>query len=298
MRCLKLITDEILRSTKMETSMEVIKIEKAEIGYTGKPILKQIDLNIKKGEFIGIIGSSGAGKTTLLKSIMGKATVLSGKICVLNYDLNNISKKELFRLRSKVGIIFQGFNLVERLTALENVLTGLIHKVGVCRSIIKFYKTEHLEKAYQCLKIVGLQDKALDRCDTLSGGQRQRVAIARALAQEPDILLADEPVAALDPYSAKQVMNILQFINESPELKVTVIANLHHIEIAKKYSKRIIGIKDGHIVFDNKPALLTNHHIENIYTHLEQHQEESAMYSNSKLFLNNNNKVEEVAPVN
>jgi ABC-type phosphate/phosphonate transport system ATPase subunit/Tfp pilus assembly protein PilF len=192
----------------------MIKINNAVIGYKDKEILKTINLSINKGEFIGVIGPSGAGKTTLLRLITKKADIISGDAKILNYNLLSISKKELVKLRSKVGFIFQGFNLVDRMNVIENVLTGMLSKISLFRSVIKLYKDENIEKAYLCLKSVGLENEALSRCDKLSGGQRQRVAIARALAQEPEVILADEPVAALDPYSAKQVMEILRRINK------------------------------------------------------------------------------------
>lgn len=254
----------------------VIEIEKATIGYKEKKVLNSIKLCIKKGEFVGIIGCSGAGKTTLLKTLSGKTDIFEGEVRVLGYDLNNINKKDLSRLRSKIGFIFQGFNLVERMSAIENVLTGMLSKISLCRSVIKLYKDENLEKAYNCLKIVGLEKEALVRCDKLSGGQRQRVAIARALSQEPEIILADEPVAALDVYSSKQVMDILCKVNN--ELQVTVVANLHQLDIAKQYAKKIIGIKHGQIVFNNRADFLLEKHVKNIFSDANSYIYTSEVY--------------------
>ncbi len=244
----------------------MINIVNGDIGYGEKLILNSINLSIVKGEFVGVIGSSGAGKTTLLRAITNKADIISGNVRVLGFDLSSISKKDLILLRSKIGFIFQGFNLVNRMNAIENVLSGMLHKISLFRSIIKLYKDENIEKAYLCLKTVGLEKEALSRCDKLSGGQRQRVAIARALAQEPEMILADEPVAALDPYSAKEVMDILNKINK--ELKVTVVANLHQLEIAKDYSKRIVGVNNGNILFDNQTSLLSKSDTDEIYKKL------------------------------
>lgn len=241
----------------------MIEMKRANIGYGRKAVLTDFNLKVKKGEFLGIIGLSGAGKTTFLNSITKKADIIAGDMNVLGFNLKNISRKDLLCLRNKVAVIFQGFNLVNRLNSIENVLTGMLSNISLVRALLKLYKEEDIEKAYKYLKIVGLEKQALCRCDRLSGGQRQRVAIARALAQEPEIILADEPVAALDPYSAKQVMNVLKEINE--RFQVTVIANLHQLEVAKTYTKRIVGINDGKIVFDGTPLELKNKDIQMIY---------------------------------
>jgi len=234
------------------------------LGYKKEKILKDVDLKVKKGEFIGIIGPSGAGKSTLLMSITGGIKVFDGKFEVLDYDLNKIKKKNLIKLREQIGVIFQGYNLVDRLSVLDNVVSGMLKEIPISRAILKLYKDKEIEKAKEYMDIVDITKHSLKRCDELSGGQRQRVAIARALAAEPKIILADEPVSALDPKSAKKVMGILKKVNET--YGVTVIANLHHLEYAKKYCDRIIGVNEGEVVFDASSDELTDKLVEKIYT--------------------------------
>jgi phosphonate transport system ATP-binding protein len=234
------------------------------LGYKKEIILKDIDLKIKKGEFIGIIGPSGAGKSTLLMSITGGIKVFDGKFEVLDFDLHNIKKKNLIKLREQIGVIFQGYNLVDRISVLDNVISGMLKDIPLSRAIIKLYKDKELKKAKEYMDIVDITKHSMKRCDELSGGQRQRVAIARALAAEPKIILADEPVSALDPKSARKVMEILKKVNET--YGVTVIANLHHLEYAKEYCDRIIGVNSGTVIFDNNSENLTEKLVEKIYT--------------------------------
>ncbi|WP_228711952.1 phosphonate ABC transporter ATP-binding protein [Halarcobacter ebronensis] len=233
------------------------------LGYKKEKILKDVDLRVKKGEFIGIIGPSGAGKSTLLMSITGGIKVFDGKFEVLDFDLENIKKKNLIKLREQIGVIFQGYNLVDRLSVLDNVVSGMLKDIPLSRAIIKLYKDKELEKAKEYMDIVDITKHSLKRCDELSGGQRQRVAIARALAAEPKIILADEPVSALDPKSAKKVMGILKKVNEV--YGVTVVANLHHLEYAKEYCSRIIGVNSGTVIFDDNSEKLTDELVEKIY---------------------------------
>jgi len=242
----------------------VIKMKNLTLGYKKEEILKDVDFKVKEGEFIGIIGPSGAGKSTLLMSVTGGIKVFDGKFEVLDFDLNNIKKKNLVKLREQVGVIFQGYNLVDRISVLDNVISGMLKEIPLTRAIIKLYKKKELKKAKEYMDIVDITKHSMKRCDELSGGQRQRVAIARALAAEPKIILADEPVSALDPKSAKKVMEILRKVNKT--YGVTVIANLHHLEYAKEYCDRIVGVNDGKIVFDNKSELLTEKLVEKIYT--------------------------------
>ena len=183
------------------------------LGYKKEVILKDVDLKIKKGEFIGIIGPSGAGKSTLLMSITGGIKVFDGKFEVLDFDLHNIKKKNLVKLREQIGVIFQGYNLVDRISVLDNVISGMLKDIPLSRAIIKLYREKELKKAKEYMDIVDITKHSIKRCDELSGGQRQRVAIARALAAEPKIILADEPVSALDPKSARKVMDNLNVKN-------------------------------------------------------------------------------------
>lgn len=242
----------------------MIKMKKLTLGYKKEVILKDINLKVKKGEFIGIIGTSGAGKSTLLMSITGGIKVFDGSFEVLDFDLKNIKKKNLIKLREQIGVIFQGYNLVDRLSVLDNVVSGMLKDIPLSRAILKFYKDKELKKAKEYMDIVDITKHSLKRCDELSGGQRQRVAIARALAAEPKIILADEPVSALDPKSAKKVMEVLRKVNKT--YGVTVIANLHHLEYAKEYCDRIIGVNNGEIVFDDNSEKLTDKLVEKIYS--------------------------------
>lgn len=251
----------------------MIEMKKLTLGYKKEKILNKIDLEIKKGEFVGIIGPSGAGKSTLLMSVVGGIKVFNGSFNVLGYDMDNIKKKNLISLREQVGIIFQGYNLVDRLSVLDNVVSGMLKDIPMPRAIIKYYREKEIKKVEKLMNIVDIQKHALKRCDELSGGQRQRVAIARALASEPKIILADEPISALDQKSATKVMNILQNVNK--ELNVTILANLHHLEVAREYCTRIIGVNKGNIVFDGKPSELTEKIVEKIYEGQEvDHEEE------------------------
>ncbi|WP_428024467.1 phosphonate ABC transporter ATP-binding protein [Arcobacter sp.] len=250
----------------------MIKMKNLTLGYKKEKILNKLNLKIEKGEFVGIIGPSGAGKSTLLMSVVGGIKVFNGEFEVLNYDMDKIKKKDLVKLREQIGIIFQGYNLVDRLSVLDNVISGMLKDIPMARAIIKYYKEKELKKVQKLLQIVDIEKHSSKRCDELSGGQRQRVAIARALASEPKIILADEPISALDQKSAKKVMEILEKINK--ELKVTIIANLHHLEIAEKYCTRIIGINKGKVIFDGKSNELNEKILEKIYEGetLEEHE--------------------------
>lgn len=241
----------------------MIKMKNLTLGYKKEKILDKLNLKIKEGEFVGIIGPSGAGKSTLLMSVVGGIKVFNGEFEVLNYNMDNIKKKDLVKLREQIGIIFQGYNLVDRLSVLDNVISGMLKDIPMARAVIKYYKEKELTKVQKLLEIVDIQKHSSRRCDELSGGQRQRVAIARALASEPKIILADEPISALDQKSAKKVMEILEKINK--ELKVTIIANLHHLEVAEKYCTRIIGINSGRVIFDGKANELNEKILEKIY---------------------------------
>lgn len=238
-------------------------MKKLTLGYKKVKILDKIDLKIKKGEFVAIIGPSGAGKSTLLMSVVGGIKVFNGSFDVLNYNMDKIKKKHLATLREQVGIIFQGYNLVNRLSVLDNIISGMLKEIPMPRAIIKYYRDKEFKKVQELMKIVNIEKHSLKRCDELSGGQRQRVAIARALASEPKIILADEPISALDQKSAAKVMEILKKVNE--ELGVTIIINLHHLETAKDYCQRILGINKGKIIFDGSPNQLTEKVIEEIY---------------------------------
>ena len=229
-------------------------------GYEG---LKHIDLEIEQGEFVAIIGLSGAGKSTLIRTINRMHDVTSGKLTVDGTDVMSLSGKSLRRFRRKVGMIFQSFNLITRTTVINNVLTAFVPDMPWYRSVFGIYNQEEKMKALEALDTVGILDKAFVRADQLSGGQQQRVALARTLAQNPEIILADEPVAALDPVTAKQVMNDFTRINK--EMNISILINIHHVDLALKYCSRVIGINAGEIVYDGPAAEVDKEVLNKIY---------------------------------
>ncbi len=241
----------------------MINMKNLTLGYRKEKILRDFNLNIKRGEFVGIIGPSGAGKSTLLMSIAGGIKVFDGNFHVLKHDMKKLKKKDLIKIRQEIGIIFQGYCLVDRLSVLDNVISGMLKDLPMPRAFIRYYKDKELKKAREFMEIVDIGKYSLKRCDELSGGQRQRVAIARALMGNPKIILADEPISALDVKSATKVMEILKKVNEI--YHVSVITNLHHLEYAKDYCQRIIGVNSGKLVFDGTPNNLNEKMIDKIY---------------------------------
>lgn len=225
--------------------------------------LDDVSFSVAAGEFVSIIGPSGAGKSTLLRCINRMVEASSGKISVDGVVSSGLSKKDLRKLRTKIGMIFQHYNLVERLTVIENVLHGRLGYKSTLAGVIGRYSQDEKRQAFQIIKILGLAEQVSKRCDQLSGGQKQRVGIARALVQNPKIILCDEPIASLDPNSSKIIMDHLRSI--STEMGITIIVNLHQVEVALKYSDRIIGINRGKVVFDGLPCDLTNRVIQEIY---------------------------------
>ena len=225
----------------------------------GTHALKGISFNVKKGEFISILGPSGSGKTTLLRSINGLETIENGEIIFDNQIVNN---KNLPEVQRKTGMIFQEFNLVNNLSAINNVLSGLLNSSSKFLSMFYLFSKEQKLEALQSLDTVGLLKKSYNRADQLSGGQRQRVGIARAIIKKPILLLADEPIASLDPKAALSTMKLLKKINK--DFNITILCNLHQIDLATQFSDRIIGLSNGSIVFDKKAKFLDNN-INNLY---------------------------------
>ena len=223
--------------------LEIINLNKTFEG--GTEALRGVNLYVKKGEFLTILGPSGSGKTTLLRSINGLEKIEKGKILFEKEEINDFSLPEV---QKKTGMIFQDFNLVNNLSAINNVLTGLLNSSSKFFSMFYLFTKEQKLKALQALETVGLLHKAYDRADELSGGQRQRVGIARAIIKRPILLLADEPIASLDPKAADLIMSLLKKINK--EFNITVVCNLHQVDLAMKYSDRIIGLLEGQIMFD------------------------------------------------
>ena len=220
-------------------------------------------LRIEAGEMIGIIGRSGAGKSTLLRLINRMIEPTEGVIRADGHDITALRGKALRGWRGRTAMIFQQFNLVHRLDVLTNVLCGRLHDIGGPRMLLKFFTESERLDAIEALDRVGLAEFAINRADALSGGQQQRVAIARALMQKPDIILADEPIASLDPMNAKVVMDALSRINQRD--RITVLCNLHTLDTARAYCGRIIGMSAGRIVFDGAPEALTDHVLRDIY---------------------------------
>ena len=229
----------------------------------GVHALKDINLQIGSGEFVSIIGPSGSGKTTLLRSINKLNPISSGNIYLNQDNITDKKGKDLRALRQKIGMVFQNYNLVERLSVLQNVLHGRLGAMKGLSGIIENYSEEDKKKAIEILEELGLRNFIYNRASDLSGGQKQRVGIARAIMQEPMLLLCDEPIASLDPSSAKTIMDILYQM--TTKRNIACIVNLHQIDVAKKYSSRIIGLSNGSIVFDGKPEDLTEIEIEKIY---------------------------------
>ena len=226
----------------------------------GTEALNGVNLKVKKGEFLSILGPSGSGKTTLLRSINGLENIDNGKI---SFDNEKINKENLSEIQKKTGMISQEFNLVNNLSAINNVLTGLLNSSSKFLSMFYLFTKEQKLEALKALETVGLLNKAYDRVDELSGGQRQRVGIARAIIKRPKLLLADEPVASLDPKAANLIMSLLKKINK--EFEITVICNLHQVELASKYSDRIVGLLDGEVMFDKTPSNINKITIGEIY---------------------------------
>lgn len=210
--------------------------------------LRNLNLTIDKGEFVVIVGLSGAGKSTMLRSVNGLVPASSGSITVEGTEVVNASAAEIRNLRSGIGMIFQTFNLVNRTSVINNVLMGRLGRVPAWRSTLGLWSADDRERAMQALERVGIVEKAWVRASNLSGGQQQRVGIARALVQEPSVMLADEPVASLDPVTSRQVMSDLRRINR--ELGITTLINLHYLDLAQEFGGRLVGLRNGELVFD------------------------------------------------
>lgn len=225
--------------------------------------LKNINLTINDGEFVSIIGLSGAGKSTFLRSINRLNDITSGNIQINEASITKANKKELRLIRREIGLISQNFNLVKRSTVQKNVLSGRLGYYSTWKSIFGLFSKEDYQQTKQALEMVGLSDKLQTRCDELSGGQQQRVLIARALVQQAPLILADEPVASLDPITTQKVMTDLKNINQT--LGKTVIVNLHSVPLAREFSTRVIALKAGQVVFDGSPKELSDERLKQIY---------------------------------
>ena len=259
--CYNLINEIALRAERVIHLIEFKNVSKT---YpNGVKGLKNVNLTIDQGEFVAIIGLSGAGKSTLIRTINRMIDITEGQLIVDGVDVMTLHGKSMRRFRRKIGMIFQSFNLVTRSTAIKNVLTSMVPDMGFFRVLLGLFTKEQKMQALEALDKVGILDKAYTRCDQLSGGQQQRVALARTINQSPSIILADEPVAALDPVTAHQVMSDFKRINE--ELNISVLINIHHVDLALKYATRVIGIRAGEIVYDGPSSQVTQEVLDSIY---------------------------------
>lgn len=242
----------------------MIELKNVSKSYDGGFLaLKDINLTIPDGEFVSIIGSSGAGKSTLIRTINKMHDISSGQLIVDGKDVSRLKGQDLRDYRRTIGMVFQGFNLVERTTAQKNVLSTFVPDLNFFQKLFGIYTKDMKRKSLEALDSVDILDKAYSRTDALSGGQKQRVALARTIVQDPKIILADEPIASLHPVSSRQVMNYFKMLNK--EYGITVIINIHDVETALEYSDRIFGIKKGELAFDGKPSEVNQDVIRNIY---------------------------------
>lgn len=228
-----------------------------------RPVLTDVNLTVNQGEFISIIGPSGAGKSTFLRCINRMIDISEGDIHFDGTNIMSLNKRNLRKHRTKIGMIFQHYNLVSRLTVIENVLHGRLGYKSTFQGVLGLFKEEEKREAFHLLEKLGMAEHAYKRCDQLSGGQKQRVGIARALIQSPKLLLCDEPIASLDPNSSKIIMDHLKEI--STDMNITCIVNLHQVDVAKKYSDRIIGLNAGEIVYDGTAEGLLERQIRKVY---------------------------------
>lgn len=242
----------------------MITFNNTQVTYPGGlRALKSVSLEIPKGQFVVIVGLSGAGKSTLIRTVNNLVVPSGGDVLIGGKSITRAKGQELRSMRADIGMIFQTFNLVRRSTVLRNVLSGRLGQANPALSLLGIFSKDDIALAHDCLRRVGIPEKAFVRADALSGGQQQRVGIARALAQEPSVMLADEPVASLDPPTSHAVMGDLKRI--SREDGITTLVNLHFIDMARDYAQRIIGMRDGQVVFDGTPDEASDRVFEEIY---------------------------------
>ncbi len=244
--------------------MALLEIDAISKRYGNETLaLDTVTFSIQPGEFVAIIGPSGAGKSTLLRCINRLIDISSGDIRFDGVSVPQLRGKALRRHRTRIGMIFQHYNLVNRLSVIENVLHGRLGYKNTFQGILGLYNEQEKREAARILETLGLAEQMYKRCDQLSGGQKQRVGIARALVQQPKMLLCDEPIASLDPSSAKVIMDTLQEINRA--MGITVLVNLHQVDVALHYAQRIIGVNRGRVIYDGPPHALSNAQIYQIY---------------------------------
>ena len=247
----------------MPVESAVLEVRHLSKVYGDVTALCDVSLSVGSGELVALVGPSGAGKSTLLRCINRMIDATGGEVIFEGVDVQKLKRGDLRRVRTKIGMIFQHYNLVHRLTVIENVLHGRLGYMGGLGGIVGRYSELDKARAVEIVRRVGLMDQVYKRCDALSGGQMQRVGIARALIQDPQIILCDEPIASLDPGTAKVIMDYLRTI--SSELEIAVLVSLHQVDVALRYADRILGVKGGRLVFDGDPRSLTRETIYEIY---------------------------------
>ena len=237
------------------------------------PVLKGLDLRVEGNSVVSIVGASGAGKSTLLRCINRLLEPTSGSIRLNGQELSSLKGAPLRQARRRIGMVFQGFNLIDRLTVMENVLAGRLGYVGFFQAWRRRFPPEDIERAFHLMERVGSAQYANKRADELSGGERQRVGVVRALMQEPDILLADEPTASLDPVTSEQIMKLMRAL--ASELSLPVLINIHNVAQARAYTERIVRLRHGRMIFDGTPERFDAAALEEIYGGIESPDETS-----------------------
>ena len=244
---------------------EILKVENLNLTYQkgGPQVLFDISFSVSKNDFYAIIGPSGAGKSSLIRCINKLADANSGNVLFKGENIINLSGKKLRSIRRKIGMIFQEFNLIDRMSVIDNVLTGRLGYMNTFTSLFRMFDKKDISRAIALIEKVGLEDFANKRVDQLSGGQRQRVGIARALMQEPEIMLVDEPTSSLDPKIAIEMMELIKGIAD--ELKIPILCNIHNIDLAKRFANKILGLQDGKKKFDDTTDKLTHEVLQDLY---------------------------------
>lgn len=245
----------------MTARLELRQLVKAYV--PGKPVLRGIDLTFEGAALTAIIGPSGTGKSTLIRCINRLVEPTSGAVLLDGVDLVALRGDALRQMRSRIGMVFQEYNLVERLSVMENLLTGVLGKTPAWKAWLRKFDAADIQRAWEMLGVVGLQDFANARADSLSGGQRQRVGISRAVMQHPSLLLADEPTSSLDPKTSVEIMELLKRVGVNQG--IPVIVNMHDVELARRFADRIVGMSGGHVVYDGNADGLSDAVLKSIY---------------------------------
>ena len=260
--CSSAVVKRWIKATMESMAIKVSNLSKS---FKGNLALDHVDLEVCEGEMVALVGASGSGKSTLLRNINGLQEAKEGTVEIYGSILQSNGKiySRVRGLRSQIGFVFQQFNLVNRLTVIENVLVGDLSQVPLWRTLLRRFSSDQKKRALAALERVGILDQAYKRAAALSGGQQQRVAIARCLMQGARIILADEPIASLDPESARKVMELLSSLNQ--DAGITVVTSLHQVQMVQRYFKRAVALRDGQVRFDGDTELLDNARLDDIY---------------------------------